>query len=454
MARTMSRNARDEYLEMMRCRYRRYIGKAAKGKLLDEFCRVTGHERKHAAKLLSRRRGPGRKGASPANLGGRPKTYGPEVTRVLFEIWKRSEQPCGKRLKPMLTDWLPSYEEHRGELDAATREGVLKISPAQIDRVLAPKKIGHVTVNRRTPKAHAAIKALVPIRAENWDAREPGWIEADTVAHCGGDMSGSFLWSLTATDIYSGWTEVRTSWNRGQHSVCEAFEGIEQWLPFTILGVDTDNGGEFLNHHLHRHFTGRERPVAMTRCRPYHKNDQAHVEQKNSTHVRQLLGHDRLGHDLLLKPVFELLEAWSVWRNCYTTSFKQISKIRVGNKTVRKHEKVPQTPCERLIRYCLEVGDEETAESLRAWRALHDPFALKTWIDKRLTMIWKLDAALTFAESDGETDLVGVAAPFLRGHLRSAPVSPQKRKHDSTSNLKTTLNPTPNQDATKSPKAA
>ena len=267
-------------------------------------------------------------------------------------------------------------------------------------------------------------------------------------------MSGSFLWTLTATDIYSGWTEVRASWNRGQHSVCGAFAGIEEGLPFTILGVDTDNGGEFLNNHLHTYFTKRKRPVEMSRSRPYQKNDQAHVEQKNSTHVRQLLGHDRLGHAFLVKPVFELLEAWSVWRNCFTTTFKQIEKRREGSKTVRKHEKVPLTPCERLLRYCRESGDEATADALETWRSLHDPFELKDWIEKRLKMIWKLDAALIVAENDGITDLEGVAAPILRGHLRSAPVAPQNQKHDSAVYRKTITKPTPNQDVTKSTKAA
>jgi hypothetical protein len=178
------------------------------------------------------------------------------------------------------------------------------------------------------------------------------------------------------------------------------------------------------------------------------------VEQKNSTHVRQLLGHDRLGHDLLLKPVFELLEVWSVWRNCFTTTFKQIEKRREGSKTVRKHEKVPLTPCERLVRYCRESGDEATAEYLEVWRALHDPFELKVWIEKRLKMIWKLDAALNQAENAGETDLERVAAPILRGHLRSAPIAPQNRKHDSATYRKTIIKPNPNQDATKSTKAA
>ena len=244
MARTMSRTSRDEYLKTMRCRYRRYTGKRARGTLLDEFCQVTGHERKYASKLLSTRRGPGATGTPAPNRGGRPKTYDDEVIRIIFEIWKHSEQPCGKRLKPMLADWLPYHEQRFGSLSERTRNDVLSISASQIDRVLGPKKIGRGSINRRTPKTNAAIKALVPIRAECWNTTEPGWIEADTVAHCGGDMSGSFLWALTATDIYSGWTEVRSSWNRGQHSVCSAFEGIEEGLPFTILGVDTDNGGE------------------------------------------------------------------------------------------------------------------------------------------------------------------------------------------------------------------
>lgn len=170
--------------------------------------------------------------------------------------------------------------------------------------------------------------------------------------------------------------------------------------------------------------------------------------------MRQLLGHDRLGHHLLIKPVFELLEAWSVWRNCFTTTFKQISKRREGSKTIRVHEKVPRTPCERLIGYCREVGDGTTADALDAWRGLHDPFELKQWIEKRLKVIWKLDAALTIAESAGETNLEGVAATILKGHLRSAPMALQNRKHDPNLHPQTTIK-TPNPQAvTKSPKVA
>jgi hypothetical protein len=454
MAKTMSRSTRDEYLEMMRCRYRRYTGKPARGRLLDEFCLLTGHERKYATKLLCGRRGPSGGANGAPSRGGRPPTYDAAVTVVLHGIWKHSEQPCGKRLKPMLRTWLPFYEKRYGTLPAKIRDGVLSISAAQIDRVLAPRKVGAGAVNRRTPKPNAAIKALVPVRAESWDAREPGWIEADTVAHCGGDMGGSFLWSLTATDIFSGWTEVRATWNRGQHGVCAAFTRIETEFPFDLLGVDTDNGGEFLNHHLHRHFRGRENPVEMTRSRPYHKNDQAHVEQKNSTHVRQLLGFERLGHDLAVPLVDGLLEAWSIWRNAFTTTFKQTESKRVGSKTVRRHEKVPKTPCERLIEYWEATGDQAAGKALRERRDLHDPFELKDWIEERLARIWKLDAALTLAQSEGETDLEGVAAPFLRGLLRYAPTAPQKRKPVRTSPLKSHLKPPTPKNATEAPKAA
>ncbi len=452
MARTMSRPTRDEYLQKMRCRYRRYTGKEAKGRLLDEFCQVTGHERKYATKLLGGRRGPAARGGPEPSRGGRPPTYGPGVAAVVFEIWKHSEQPCGKRLKPMLTAWLPYYERRYGELSVEDRQGVLAISAAQIDRLLAPRKVASGKVNRRTPKANAAVKAQVPVRAECWDAKEPGWVESDTVAHCGGDMGGSFLWSLTVTDIFSGWTEVRATWNRGQHSVCAAFTDIEASLPFDLLGVDTDNGGEFLNWHLHSHFTGREKPVQMTRSRPYHKNDQAHVEQKNSTHVRQLLGFERLGHDLTVPLVDELLEVWSIWRNSFTTTFKQISRKRIGSRTVRRHEKVPKTPCQRLIEHCEAGGNTTGAAALKAWRARHDPFELKAWIEERLSLIWRLDGALALAQSEGQTDLEGVAAPFLRGLLRYAPKSPQKRKSPRTSSLKTPSKQSTQTHATGAPK--
>lgn len=442
----MSQKSRNEYLERMRCRYRRYRGKAARSKLISEFCEVTGHERKYAIKLLGKKRGPG--STKGAKLRGASRTYGTQVIDVLFVIWKHSEQPCGKRLKPMLGLWLRHYERHHGKLSKKVREKVLSISPAQIDRVLASRKVGVSKRKPRTPKASTAIKAIVPIRAESWDAREPGWLEADTVAHCGGTMSENFVWSLTVTDIFSGWTEVRPSWNRGRHSVCEAFTEIEAALPFEILGVDTDNGGEFLNHHLHVHFTARPRPVEMTRSRPYRKNDQAHVEQKNDTHVRQLLGYDRLGHEQLLRPLGSVLELWSVWRNCFATSFKQISAKREGQRMIRRHEKVPQTPCQRIIDHCRDNGAEACARRLEKWRDGFDPFAMKAALETALEKLWQLDRKLSEAEDSAEIESPHwEAATILEGHFRSAPIPLQNRKY----RPQPSKNINPNKDTTEPP---
>lgn len=442
MAEPMSQNTRDEYLEKMRCRYRRYRGKAARGKLITEFCEVTGHERKYANKLLGEKRGPG---SRPARKRGAGRIYCDAAIDVIFAIWKAGEQPCGKRLKPMLATWLPHYEKHSGELPAAIRKKVLSISPAQIDRLLAARKVGVSKRKPRTPKANAAIKAIVPVRAGSWDAREPGWLEADTVAHCGGSMAESFVWSLTATDIFSGWTEVRPSWNRGKHSVCEAFAEIEEALPFGILGVDTDNGGEFLNHHLHSHFTGREKPVEMTRSRPYRKNDQAHVEQKNDTHVRQLLGYDRLGEELLLGPIRSVLEIWCTWRNCFTTTFKQVSARREGNRVIRRHEKRPQTPCQRIIDHCREGGDKAAASALEEWRSGLDPFEMKAEIERRLSAVWELDRKLPDIEYLTGTERILMAVPAIfEGHFRSAPMPLKNRKYRPEAEKKQN----PNQDAT------
>jgi hypothetical protein len=196
----------------------------------------------------------------------------------------------------------------------------------------------------------------------------------------------------------------------------------------------------------------------MSRSRAYHKNDQAHVEQKNSTHVRQLLGHDRLGFDLHVDPLDELAEAWCLWRNFYTTSFKQIENRREGSRTIRKHEKIPQTPSQRLVDHCRIVGDNGTADALEAQKRAIDPIELKKWIEKKLTQIWRLDTALKQAEADGETDLEGVARPILQGRspLRYAPCHPalQNRKHDARCYLKNTQTEPKTKDATESPKAA
>ena len=225
-----------------------------------------------------------------------------------------------------------------------------QIRAASIDRRLSGFK---VTAGKkaRAPKPANAVKALVKVRAQSWDTTETGWTEVDTVAHCGGNMGGDFIWTLTSVEISSAWTELRAVWNRGQHATFEGLESIWESQPFDLLGVDSDNGGEFLNHHLYHWL--KKHGIEQTRSRPYSKNDQAYVEQKNHTHVRQFLGYERLEHRELLEDLNELLKLWSQWRNLFCVTMKQESKHREGSRQIRRHEKQgrpPRTPPHRQRR--------------------------------------------------------------------------------------------------------
>ena len=213
----------------------------------------------------------------------------------------------------------------------------------------------------------------------------PGWFEADTVAHCGNSLAGDFIWSLTFTDIWSGWTEMRAVWNRGAEGVVAGITEMEQELAFPVLGFDSDNGSEFLNHHLWRYFARRRRPVKFTRSRPYHKNDNAHVEQKQWTHVRQLLGYDRLEDRRLVEPINALYTGpWSQFHNFFCPSVKLKTKERIGAKYRRRYDK-PQTPYQRLV--ASRRVAKEAKKTLREVYESLDPFELKERIEKGLKTI-------------------------------------------------------------------
>ena len=400
----MSKKSRREYTETMRMRYQQMRGKRAKSRLLDEYCEVTGYDRKYANKLLLGIRGAG---AGRAKKAGRKRRYGPEVVEVLKRLWFWAEQACGKRLAPVLPLWLGSYEKRYGRLSKGLKEKLLKISPAQIDRVLGPTRVKAGKRPVGVPKSHAVLKELTPIRAEAWDVEEPGWIEADTVAHGGGSAAGSFIWTLSSTDLYSGWTEIRAAWNKGQHAICGAFEQIEGRLPFGIKGVDTDNGPEFLNWHFRAYFKERREEVELTRSRAYKKKDQAHIEQKNFTHVRQLLGYDRLGDEEMVGAIDELLERWSEWNNLYSATMKQEQKKREGGRLIRRHEKRPKTPGQRLIEYWKKEGEEEKARAMEREMQRRDPIEMKEEIEKRFKQVWEMKESLEAAEAEEE----GAEAP-------------------------------------------
>ena len=213
-------------------------------------------------------------------------------------------------------------------------------------------------------------------------------MEADTVAHCGNSMAGDFIWSLTLTDIHSSWTECRATWNNGAQGVIEQIKNIEQGLPFPLKGFDCDNGTEFLNHHLLRFFTDRTPKIKFTRSRPYKKNDNAHVEQKNWSHVRHLLGYDRLDEPRLVDLINELYpNEWSLYQNHFCPTFKLIKKERINSKYKKKYES-PKNPYQRLME-----SDQVTIQKKKQLLACHEdlnPFILKQNIERKLKTIFKL----------------------------------------------------------------
>lgn len=216
-----------------------------------------------------------------------------------------------------------------------------------------------------------------------------GFLEADTVAHCGNSLSGDFVWSLTMTDILSTWTENRAVWNKGAEGVFKAVNDVEKNLPFPILGFDCDNGSEFLNHHFLRYFTQRkDKPsVQFTRSRPYHKNDNAHVEQKNWTHVRHLLGYDRFDKPQLVNLINDLYKnEWSQYQNHFCPTMKLIEKKKVNSRYYKRYDK-PQTPYQRLL--ASGQLSKEKQDQLQVIHQTLNPFALKRDIELKLKRIFQ-----------------------------------------------------------------
>ena len=369
-------------LEQARARYPGR-GKEGRGRLLDEICALCGYERKYASKLLSGVHPlPGESGRA---RGGSPARYREAERAVLKGIWLDAEQPCGKRLHAALPSWLPFYYKHYGALSAGLRQNLLSISPATIDRLLAPCRASMGGRGRCGTRPGTLLRSQIPVRTEHWDVSVPGFIEADTVAHCGESMAGEFCWSVTLTDIHTQWTESRAVWNRSQHLVQQRISEIEAALPFSILGFDSDNGGEFLNWHLFNYFDKRPVPVPFTRSRPYRKNDNACVEQKNWTHVRQLVGYGRLEGEA----VAELLNAlytkeWSLFRNFFCPVMKHLRTEVEGSRKRRVYDR-PATPFERLKQS--GKADPEKLAALEKLFAQLDPFVLKKTIEAKLRAV-------------------------------------------------------------------
>jgi hypothetical protein len=374
---------RREYLEAIRNRYRKACRKE-KSIILGEFCANCGYNRKYAIRLLRK------KSASAPNCKPGPAfRYDKDLLLVpLKRIWFATDQMCSKKLKAAIPLWLPFYEEEYEALSLQVIQKLLEMSPATIDRLLKPLRALYKK-GRCSTKPGTLLKNQIPIKTHNWDVTRPGYFEADTVAHYGNSTAGDFAFSLTFTDIFSGWTENRAVWGKGSQGVLLQIRNIEERIAFPILGFDCDNGSEFLNHHLVRYFTDRPKaPVQFTRSRPYRKNDNAFVEQKNWTHVRQLLGYDRFDNPELVPLINDLyMDEWSLFTNYYCPTLKLKEKLRINSRYTKKYEP-PQTPYQRL----LDSQDVSTAakRSLETVYNSLNPFKLKRRIDEKLNGIFHL----------------------------------------------------------------
>jgi len=370
-------HSKREYLLAIWERYQR-VGRRFKSKILDEFCAVCGYTRKYAIGLLSRK--PRRRRRKP----GPRRRYDGEVLEPLKAIWLAAEQLCSKRLKAALPLWLPFYEQERGPLAAPVRKKLLQMSAASIDRLLKKERARYRGKGLCGTRPGGLLKHQIPIRTDNDDVDRPGFLEADTVAHCGNSLTGDFIWSITFTDIFCQWTENRATWNKGAQGVLEQVKDVEVHLPFELLGFDVDNGSEFLCFHLWRYLLDRPRPVPLTRSRPYRKNDQAHVEQKNWTHVRQLLGYQRLERPELVPLINELYRTWGLLHNFFCPNLKLLSKTRKGARTIRKYS-LPQTPFQRLLE-SNHLSQEQKLKLQSQFQQLN-PLQLKREIEQKLKLV-------------------------------------------------------------------
>jgi len=371
----MSTETKDQVLARWRRHYA-VAGQEYKTKLLDQAVELLGYHRQAAIRALG---APSPAPRAPALLLGRPKSYHPEtLLPVLKPIWFTAFQPCGSRLHALLPEWLPAYETDHRRLDGDVRQALLAASARTLDRLVAPLRVA--LQRRGGTRPGNLLRQSIPIRGE-WTEEGPGWLELDTVALCGGRLDDLHLWMLDAVDIRTAWTELRALENRGQHCTLAQIRDLEASLPFALLGVDSDNGGEFINHHLVAYLGQRPKPVLFTRSRPYKKNDNAHVEQHNWTHVRQHFGYERYDNPAVAPPLNALCKGpLGQLLNHFLPTHQLREKRRVGTRVVRVYGPA-QTPYVRVLA-APEVTPVKTAE-LRREHGRLNPFQLAREVERQ-----------------------------------------------------------------------
>src|SRR3990167_981647 len=379
----MSLKSKYELLEVVRPRYLK-ANKLEKQKMLDVFTSVTGYHRKHAIRVLKN------KVQVQNHLKGKTKTYQTiyrgEVVQVLEQIWETYGCICSKRLQPFLPEAIRVLERYKEiKISKDTRDLLLKISSASIDRCLRPVRIKSPH-GLSTTKPGSLLKNLIPVRTfTEWDEERPGFMEIDLVAHCGNTTEGQYLNTLTCTDISTGWTDVNALPHRSQEAVSKAIHLMRQRLPFPLLGIDSYNGSEFINDLLYCYCLDEK--ITFTRSRPYKKNDQAHVEQKNWSVVRHTVGYDRWETEqefALLESIYADLR---LYINFFQPSLKLIGKERIDNKTIRRYDPA-KTPYQRVLER-QDISLQAKARLMNLYLQLN-PAELRRSIDLKTASLWKL----------------------------------------------------------------
>ena len=374
----MGNKGRWEYLRAIYERYRK-AGREGKQVILDEFCANTGYHRKYAIRLLNGPRPEKRRGGRERRRG---LSYSQETLALLTAVWEAVGYPWSVRLKALLPLWMP-WIRKRFRVPPEVERQLLRISPRQMDRRLRAQK----TQRRRRiygrTKPGYLLKHHIPVKTDRWDVASPGFTEVDLVSHSGNSASGEFAHTLNVTDIHSTWTESRAVLGRREEAVQRALNEIAGVLPFALLGVDSDNGSEFINWHLKNWC--EQKQIQLTRGRPYKKDDNAHIEQKNWTHVRKLLGWDGYDTHEAVAAINNLYgHELRLWMNLYLPSVKLVKKVRVGSKVRRVYDR-PRTPFER-VQACPQANPEQVAK-LEQLRKTLDPFQLGRTIERKLERI-------------------------------------------------------------------
>lgn len=384
----MSPRSKIEYLESIFPRYKQAKSKEQKSAILTEFCEICGYHRKHAIRLLTKFK---RFTKPEIRKRGKPSVYNqPTVLAALERIWLNAKMPCSKRFVVIIPLWLPHYP---GGLDLNVIKAIKKISASSIDRVLKHIRKKHKRVNISTTKPGTLLRKQIPIKTNQWEEFRPGFLEADTVAHCGGSIDGEYANTVDFVDIATTWTEQRAVWGKGETGVLEQIKDVELSLPFALRGFDSDNGGEFLNHHLLRHFTNnpqRKIQIQFTRSRAYKKDDNAHIEQKNYTHVRQWIGYRRFDNPKTVDLLNDLYKnEWRLYHNFFLPSVKLIEKERIRSKLIKKHDK-PKTPYQRVLEASSADVSNHAKHKLTLQFESLNPFELKKIIDRKIEKILQL----------------------------------------------------------------